>query len=133
MLDNEVVTHKEEWSVRVVHGPEDLYEYTSSSFNDALEKVLDLEESKYGVRSLERFGDYAYKFTNAIQYGTDYDYVVFTKEGGPVRDVDLTPDDVVECEAQGELFSAEDVDDTARFIPHPAWSLFGDQINQETL
>lgn len=48
-----------------------------------------------------------------------------------VTGVDSTGDDVVECEAQGELFSVEDVDDTARFIPHPAWSLFGDQINQE--
>lgn len=39
--------------------------------------------------------------------------------------------DDVECEAQGELFSVDDVDSTARFVSHPAWSLFGDTLRQE--
>lgn len=48
-----------------------------------------------------------------------------------VTGVESTPGGVVECEAQGELISVEDVDDTARFIPHSAWSLFGDSIPKE--
>lgn len=48
-----------------------------------------------------------------------------------VTGVDSTGGGVVECEAQGELISVEDVDDTARFIPHSAWSLFGDSILKE--
>lgn len=34
-------------------------------------------------------------------------------------------------EGQGELFPADDVDATDRFIPHPAWSLFDDHIQKE--
>lgn len=29
------------------------------------------------------------------------------------------------------LFSVEDVDRTGRFVPHPAWALFGDRLRKD--
>lgn len=32
---------------------------------------------------------------------------------------------------QEPLIDVEDVDDTAKYIPNPAWKLFGDDIQEE--
>ena len=36
-----------------------------------------------------------------------------------------------DVEGQDALIDVNDVDSTARFVSHPAWSLFGDSIHQE--
>lgn len=48
-----------------------------------------------------------------------------------VGDEECLPKERYKGSEDEALFSAEDIAPSARFIPHPAWALFGDRLRKD--